>query len=130
MQPAPTQLYDSTGQFLGVFIPSLLWDQLDNSIKDILLTQNIPIKTIKEPLHDWETLKQIWDFPYPVDTDVHCSLCGNRTDNWECDNPRKFVLKAANIGGLVSFECCHCQARVRKNHFKDAIDVTCTPLCS
>ncbi|HDQ39432.1 MAG TPA: hypothetical protein ENN39_00140 [Desulfonatronum sp.] len=127
MTTVPTHVYDSSGKFLGVFIPSQFWDQLDKNVKQVLRTANPVPKPIKEPLDDWETLKQIWDFPYPVDTDVQCSLCGNMTDNWEGDEPRKFILKAANIGGLVSFECCRCHARIRKNHFKDAIEVACTP---
>lgn len=130
---APAQLihlHDSSGKFLGVFIPYNIWDQLELPVKNALQAPSVapkPTLPLKEPLADWETLKQIWDFPYPVDTDVHCTLCGNSTDNWEQDAPKKFFLKAASLGGLVAFECGQCHARVRKNHFKDAIEVACTP---
>lgn len=127
MTSMPTHLYDSSGKFLGVFIPCQLWDQLDVSVKNTLGTPCAKPASIKEPLNDWMTLKKIWDFPYPVDTDVACVLCGNSTEDWEQDSPRKFYLKAASIGGLVAFECEQCHARVRKNHFKDGIEVSCTP---
>lgn len=127
MTTNPTHLYDSSGNLLGVFIPALLWEQLDNSLRQSLEPKVHAQKPLREPLGDWETLKKIWDFPYPVDTDVTCSVCGNSTDDWEQDSPRKFFLKAASIGGLVAFECNQCHARVRKNHFKDGIDTTCTP---
>lgn len=119
--------FDASGRRLGVFIPASLWEQLDDGLKNQLENPVIIPKAVKEPITDWETLKSIWDFPYPVDTDVHCQNCGNATQNWEVDSPRKFYLKAANLGGLVSFECCQCLARIRKNHFKDCIDVSCTP---
>lgn len=127
MTSTPTHLYDSSGKFLGVFIPYQLWDQLDGKVKSALCLPRAETAQIKEPLDDWMTLKEIWDFPYPIDTDVACALCGNSTKNWEQDSPRKFYLKAANIGGLVAFECVQCHARVRKNHFKDGIETSCTP---
>lgn len=131
MNPAQLiHLHDSSGKFLGVFIPDTIWDQLELRVKNALQALNVAPTPIKEPIADWETLKKIWDFPYPVDTDVHCTLCGNSTDNWEQDAPRKFFLKAAGLGGLVAFECGQCHARVRKNHFKDAIEVVCTPRSS
>lgn len=123
----PTHLYDSSGKLLGVFIPYQIWDQLDPRLKAVLSVSERAPQSFKEPLDDWKTLKQIWDFPYPVDTDVNCTVCGNATADWERDEPRNFFLKAASIGGLVSFECARCRARIRKNHFKDAIDVSCIP---
>ncbi len=122
--------YDENGTFLGVFIPASCWDSLDPGLQSQLLDQYKTKQEIKEPLADWDTLVSCWDFPYPVDLDVHCNLCGNSTRDWQQDDPRKFILKAANLGGLVSFECTSCQARIRKNHFKDVIDVQCTPCAS
>ncbi|SDB16959.1 hypothetical protein SAMN05660653_00796 [Desulfonatronum thiosulfatophilum] len=119
--------FDASGKRLGVFIPSSLWDQLDNPIKNALANPVIKPKQVKEPIADWETLVACWDFPYPVDKDVNCQHCGITTEDWQHDTPRKFHLKAANLGGLVSFECCACHARIRKNHFKDVIEVSCTP---
>jgi hypothetical protein len=37
------------------------------------------------------------------------------------------MLNAANMGGLVSFRCLSCQARVIKRHFYDKIKVDATP---
>ncbi len=119
--------FDVSGKRLGVFIPSSLWDQLDDQLKNSLNNPVITPKPVKEPIADWEMLTSCWDFPYPVDMDVHCQLCGNQTEDWQQDKPRKFLLKAASLGGLVSFECCDCHGRIRKNHFKDVIDVSCTP---
>lgn len=119
--------FDAQGNPLGVFIPFAVWEQLDQHIRQALDAPNKQLQQIKEPIDDWEMLVSCWDFPYPVDTDVACQVCENQTQDWKQDSPRKFHLKAANLGGLVSFECCSCQARIRKNHFKDAIEVTCTP---
>lgn len=119
--------YDASGRRLGVFIPSALWDQLDDDIRNALAKPVRKPIPRKEPVADWEALVSCWDFPYPVDMDVHCKHCGNDTSDWQQDQPRKFHLKAANLGGLVSFECCECRSRIRKNHFKDQIEVSCTP---
>lgn len=123
----PTHLFTSTGQFLGVFIPASMWDNLDKKIQASIVPLQTMDSDLKEPLADWEHLLRIWDFPYPVDTDVLCESCGSSTLNWQHDQPRRFTLKAASIGGLVAFECARCRSRIRKNHFKDGIEVTCTP---
>jgi DNA-directed RNA polymerase subunit RPC12/RpoP len=78
-------------------------------------------------MDDWELLKKYWDFQYAVDTDVFCENCGNTTENWEQDHPRKFYLKAASLGGLVTFQCAQCSARILKKHFKDSIKVELLP---
>ncbi|MFW6177785.1 MAG: hypothetical protein ACOC43_05400, partial [Desulfohalobiaceae bacterium] len=80
-------------------------------------------QSLQEPLQDWELLLQHWDFKYPVSKEVSCEICGNQTQDWQKDSPRKFLLKAASLGGLVSFECLNCQARIIKKHFKDYVQV-------
>jgi len=80
-----------------------------------------------EPLKDLELLAQYWDFPYPMPKDVHCTLCNAHTDDWQADEPRKFRLKSATLGGLVNFQCQGCQARILKKHFKKHVDVECRP---
>lgn len=130
MQQSIVHAFDAKGTFLGVFIPAASWDSLESGIQSALLAENTPARQIKEPLGDWEMLVSCWDFPYPVDLDVRCDLCGNCTQDWQLDDPRKFILKAANLGGLVSFECTSCHARIRKNHFKDEINIQCTPSAS
>ena len=125
--------YDGNGRFLGLFISASVWEQVDSEVKPILedaLARNErpkKQKPLKEPLEDWNTLLQFWDFRYPVDKSVHCEQCGNSTENWEADEPRKFLLKTANLGGLAAFECCQCQARITKRHFKDHIAVETSP---
>ncbi|WP_432738585.1 hypothetical protein [Maridesulfovibrio sp. FT414] len=120
-----TELYDKDGNLIGVLITAPLWEQIKPKLKGIL-PEEAP-KERPEPTGDWNTLKDYWDFPYPVDTDVHCENCGNKTDDWEKDEPRKFRLTSCNLGGLVSFKCTQCQARIVKKHFKDQITVECTP---
>ena len=34
-----------------------------------------------------------------------CETCGASTEDWQADEPRKFTLAAANMGGLLAFEC-------------------------
>ncbi|ACV67305.1 hypothetical protein [Desulfohalobium retbaense] len=126
-------LYDGNGRLLGIFISAPIWDQVDVQVKPILEkalgNQGVGSdpKPLKEPMEDWQNLLHFWDFKYPVDTSVHCEHCGNSTENWETDDPRKFILKAANLGGLAAFECCQCQARITKRHFKDHIAVETDP---
>jgi len=119
-----TKLFDDQGKFLGVFIAAELWNSLEPEVSR-LLPSPAPAAPplLPEPLADWATLRQFWDFPYPVDTDVTCTLCGNSTTDWQQDEPRKFRLVACNLGGLVRFECQGCKARIMKRHFKDKITV-------
>ena len=119
-----TELFDKDGNKIGVLITADLWSQIKPHIKQFLPAE--APKERPEPIGEWETLKEYWDFPYPVDTDVHCELCGTRTEDWEKDQPRKFRLMSCNLGGLVSFQCAECKARIVKKHFKDEITVECT----
>ena len=80
-----------------------------------------------EPLQEWETLLAYWDFTYPPAYDVHCDCCGAKTDDWRADEPRKFRLRNANLGGLVTFQCAGCKALVLKKHFKKHLTVECKP---
>ena len=126
-------LYDARGVFLGLWISPELWNLVSAKVTPILeeaiRNQEQAAKDCRsqEPLADWELLVQHWDFKYPVDKDVYCQTCNNKTDDWQKDEPRKFVLKAANLGGLVSFQCQQCQARISKKHFKDKIQVETEP---
>jgi hypothetical protein len=126
-------LYDKDGALHTVMLSAELWAAIEDRVRPLIdealgrpadasRTEELP-----EPLADWELLKSFWDFKYPVDTDVTCSVCGNATADWAADEPRKFRLRAANLGGLVNFECLHCKARVIKRHFRDHIDVQVQP---
>lgn len=121
-------LYGENGEFLGIIISPRMWDRVENEVSPILKRELDKIEgkdkpEYKEPLKDWESLKQMWGFNYPVDYDVYCERCGANTSNWQEDDPRKFLLKAANLSGLVTFMCCECGAKVIKKHFKDYISV-------
>lgn len=125
-----TALYDKQGSMFGIFISPDLWAAIHKEVEPIidryLETTQTPLP---EPLDDWNRLLDFWDFAYEVDMDVTCELCGNTTEDWMADHPRKFRLKAANIGGLTCFECQSCKARVSKQHFKDKITCSCIPFC-
>lgn len=114
-----TELFDKKGNLIGALLTAKLWAEIKPLIKDRLPQEEQEEKP--EPIADWEMLKNFWDFPYPVDMDVKCDDCGNQTDNWQKDEPRKFKLTVANLGGLVSFKCCKCNARISKRHFKDEV---------
>ena len=121
-----TVLYDEKGNIQGALLGPEAWA----AVRDVVTrtfggAKERPER--REPVADWELLKQYWDFPYPVDMDVSCQFCGASTENWEQDDPRKFRLSSANLAGLVSFTCCGCNAKIIKRHFKNEIVVECQP---
>jgi len=125
--PEVQELFDAQGQPLGALLGPEAWAL----VREAVLTKYAPADSappaIEEPLQDWRDLVQNWDFQYPVDHDVTCGECGNATNAWELDEPRKFLLTAANFGGLVTFRCQVCQAKIIKRHFKDTIKVETKP---
>jgi hypothetical protein len=122
------ELFDKDGNLIGALLSAEAWTAARATVMSVLGLEEKPAAAVRpEPVKDWVTLQEYWDFPYPVDTDVHCENCGNATDDWQADEPRKFRLTAANLAGLVSFLCTGCQAKVVKKHFKDTIKTECTP---
>lgn len=123
------ELYDKDGNIIGALLSAEAWNHVKKDVLKLCgLEETAPVvETIKEPTSDLEMLHEYWDFNYPVDTDVHCELCGNTTEDWAADDPRRFHLTSANLAGLVSFKCVKCQAKVTKKHFKDEIVTECTP---
>jgi len=124
--PGYQEIFDAQGQPLGAILGPEAWA----SVRDVVLqhfSASAAEPEILEPLEDWRTFVKNWDFRYPVDLDVACPLCGNESADWEHDSPRKFMLNAANMGGLVSFRCLSCQARIIKRHFYDKLKVDATP---
>ncbi|MGE4194116.1 MAG: hypothetical protein AB7E51_12060 [Pseudodesulfovibrio sp.] len=123
-----TELFDKDGNLIGALLTAPAWTAVRDQVMNCLGIRDTPAEAEKpEPLADWETLQQYWDFPYPVDTDVACEHCGNSTEDWAADDPRRFRLTSANLAGLVSFKCMSCRAKVVKKHFKDKISTECTP---
>lgn len=120
-----TEMYDKSGRLVAVQLSAEAWAKVRETVLAAL--GPAPATERPEPMADWETLKQYWDFPYPVDTDVRCSECGTETADWTQDEPRKFRLAAANLGGLVRFTCQTCRAKVSKKHFKSHITTEVTP---
>ena len=116
------KLYDKSGNLIGALLTAEGWEIVKNNFKEAPEVNQRP-----EPLADWETLTQFWDFPYDVDYDVKCDHCGNETENWQNDEPRKFRLSSATLGGLTTFTCQSCQSRIIKRHFSDEITVECKP---
>jgi hypothetical protein len=127
LSPEVQELFDAQGEPLGALLGPEAWAL----VRETVLSRYAPVQSapsaIEEPLQDWRDLVQFWDFPYPVDHDVACGECGNATSAWELDEPRKFLLTAANLGGLVTFRCQVCQSKVLKRHFKDSIKVETRP---
>nr|WP_321259955.1 hypothetical protein [uncultured Pseudodesulfovibrio sp.] len=122
------ELFDKDGNLIGALLSAEAWNAVKKQVFDslgIVETHAEPEKP--EPLADWETLKDYWDFDYPVDTDVTCEQCGNTTQDWAKDDPRRFRLTSANLAGLVAFKCMQCQSKVVKRHFKDELTTECTP---
>ena len=125
-------LFDAEKKLVGVMLSPTLWAKIEADVSPIIdraLDALNPGQRPEppEPVRDWESLAAMWDFPYPLTKDVACKNCGNTSDDWQNDEPRKFRLRAANMGGLVNFECLSCKARVIKRHFKKHVDVECRP---
>jgi hypothetical protein len=122
------ELFDKDGNLVGALLTAEAWTAVRDQVMTALGVRETPAEQEKpEPLADWETLTQYWDFPYPVDMDVACEHCGSKTENWSEDEPRLFRLTSANLAGLVAFKCMNCRAKVVKKHFKDEIVTECTP---
>ncbi len=132
--------YDETGNLVGVFLSARLWQEIGSKINPILeeallqlkgekslQEKTFEVEEVLEPMEDWEKFLAFWDFRYPVEKKVLCKHCGQETEDWTVDSPRKFILKAANLGGLVAFQCQQCKARVLKRHFKDHITYEVKP---
>lgn len=120
------ELFDAKGQPLGALLGPEAWALVREAVL-ARYGKAEPAAEVVEPIQDWRDLVQCWDFKYPVDHDVNCELCGNATSAWELDEPRRFVLTAANLGGLVAFRCLGCGAKIIKRHFKDSIKVETRP---
>ncbi len=128
-----TPLYNENGSLQGVYISANKWFEKEAELEALLFSKESAHSETKksvlraEPTKDWELFLSYWDFNYPVEKVVKCENCGAHTENWTEDEPKKFRLKAANIGGMVSFLCVKCKYRVTKKHFKDHICYECRP---
>lgn len=116
-------LYDKNGVLYSVMLSADIWLRYRHKLEPMVLKilEEMEPTEKPEPIHEWEELKEYWDFKYPVNQEVECGNCGAKTKNWEQDPGKPFILKGANIGGLVVFTCKACDAVIRKKHFKDHI---------
>lgn len=122
------ELYDKDGNLIGALLTAEAWSAVKDQVYNSLgIAKEEVVQEVSEPIADWEMLQEYWDFQYPVDTDVSCENCGNSTEDWAKDEPRRFFLSSANLAGLVAFKCAKCQAKIVKRHFKDEITTECTP---
>lgn len=126
-------LCNDQGDAQAVQLPIQVWTKIEAKvmplIREALGESAEPEKESlpPEPLADWQTLTEYWDFKYPVNTEVHCDLCGSQTEDWTKDEPRKFWLRACNLGGLLRYQCLSCQAMVTKRLYKDKIKFEVAP---
>lgn len=123
-------LVDAQGKPQGVVLEEEMWNQVSGHVLDVLERLCPSEQVIAEPLGDYALLEKYWDLRYELPTDVSCEACGASSANWREDEPRKFVLRAANMGGLLVFQCEACKSRITKRHFKDKVTVTCAPHAS
>ncbi len=118
---------DAQGQPQGVFLEEEMWQHVCAHVLSVVEKLYPTDTTFPEPMGDLQLLEKYWDLRYELPTDVNCEHCGASTPDWKADEPRKFTLRAANMGGLLSFTCVSCKSRITKRHFKDKVTVTCTP---
>ncbi|WP_035104625.1 hypothetical protein [Desulfohalovibrio reitneri] len=123
MQAPALFLFDDSENFQGVFISPELWEKIEPHVRPHLPSRQAdqPEPEPTERLQDWDMLTQYWDFNYPVNYEVECGHCGESTSNWREDEPRKFLMTSAGLGGQVTFHCRACKSRIIKKHFKDKI---------
>ena len=120
-------LVDAKGQPQGVLLDEELWQHVCKHVLNTLEKLCPSEVVIIEPMADLQLLEKYWDLRYELPTDVACETCGSCSSDWKSDDPRNFMLRAANMGGLLVFECVACKSRITKRHFKDKVTVTCTP---
>lgn len=121
---------DAKGQPQGVFLEEEMWQHVSKHVHAVLDKLCPSEKPLIEPMADYDLLVKYWDLRYDLPTDVACETCGASTEDWLADEPRKFTLAAANMGGLLAFRCAGCGSRITKRHFKDKVTVTCAPHAS
>jgi len=118
---------DAQGQPQGVFLEQEMWQHVCKHVLFVLDKLCPSEAEIVEPMGDFQLLEKYWDLRYELPMDVACESCGADTVDWKADDPRKFMLRAANMGGLLVFQCVGCKSRITKRHFKDKVTITCAP---
>lgn len=115
-------LVNAEGEIQAVQIGYNLWKKVENTVKSALKQKEEDKNTQKEqPLKDFETLMQFWDFSYPYKPTVTCPHCNISTNDWKNDTKNPFILTNATIGGLLVFHCKNCGTTIRQKYFKDHV---------
>lgn len=111
-------LYDAEGALHGILLSPELWRVAGPRLEPVLnaaLAQLEPQAAFQEPLEDWESFLQYWDFKYPVEASVSCKICGASTENWQEDPKHPFMLKSAQLEALWCFCANHAGPLCGKN---------------
>lgn len=122
MNPEIAYLYDAAGNLLAVQISPALWQCLQ-----AFAEAAPPAPQAEDDLAAFHEFLDAWNFRYAYDPAVRCPACNAQTSDWRNDAGRPFILKNANIGGLLVFACRNCGATVRQKFFKTHMACEHTP---
>lgn len=116
-------LCDAHGTRLAAVVPVDIWERLEPFCKKLLPPEQQAAALSQQPgpLADFDELLSCWDFPYAYSPEVCCPHCGASTKDWRSDEKKFFLLKNANIGGLLVFHCTQCGTTIRQKHFRDHV---------
>lgn len=114
-------LHDAAGNLQAVQISPDLWEKL----KGFVPVDTQGVGNTGNDMEAFAEFRSAWSFPYPYEPRVACPVCNNSTSDWQKD--AAFLLKNANIGGMLVFHCQNCGATVRQKFFKSHMDCDFTP---
>ena len=107
------KIFDSSGAFVGVFVPAKQWEALEKTLAPAAR----PVGTDHD-LEGFNELLASWNFAYSYDPAVTCPVCGCHTENWQVDSGQPFRLVSASIGGLLVFHCRQCGTTIRHKYYR------------
>lgn len=130
--PQLQYITDIKGNVASVIIPWPLWEKIEPKVRNLLTIEAKPqeVEQAAGPLADFEELMKFWDFKYPYCPAVACPHCGASVENWREDPSHAFILKNANVGGLLVFYCRACGTTIRQKHFHRHVAVEHTTPCA
>lgn len=114
-------LYDAAGKLVAVQISADLWQRLEP------LAGRVMQAAEADDLAAFAEFLETWTFPYAYRPGVVCPGCHAATEDWQKDSARPFILKNANIGGLLVFGCRSCGGTVRQKYFRSHMECEYTP---
>lgn len=117
------KLYDAQGILKAVQISPELWQLLQPTVAALSTTRE-PQQPKPHDLAGFAEFEAAWNFPYAYVPEVKCP-CGAQTPDWRKDEA--FLLRSANLGGLLVFHCNACRGTVRQKYFKDHVAYEFSP---